>query len=207
MPFRAHENERIKHLNNMTVNNDFLQELLEKAEQTERKRAYYDMRNTEEELSQRVLIAMLPGSASPIHRHPETSETIVVLTGEATELLYDAEGHECGRNVLNPALGNYATLIPAGQWHTIIADKPCVILEAKAGQYKPVNPENVLSYRNRRYDAGLSVEEQKSELELAIRTNDIYALKMLIPKISIGEVKADQSFEQLYRTAVQMLCR
>ena len=191
----------------MTITKEILQELLEKAEQTERKRAYFDMRNTEDDLSQRVLIAMLPGSASPIHRHPETNETIVVLTGEATELLYDAEGHECARNILNPERGNYATLIPAGQWHTIIADKPCVILEAKAGQYKPVNPENVLSYRNRRYDAGLSVEEQKRELRLAIETNDIFALKMLIPKISIGEVKADSDFERCYRMAVQMICR
>lgn len=191
----------------MLIDKPFLKELLAKAEQTERKRAYYDLRNADDEESQRVLIAMLPGSASPIHRHPETSETIVVLRGEATELLYDADGHECARNILNPKQGNYATLIPAGQWHTIIADKPCVILEAKAGQYKPVNPENVLSYRNRKYDAGLSAEEQKRELKLATETNDIYAIKMLIPKISISEVKADGEFEEIYRTAVQMICR
>lgn len=191
----------------MIITKELLKELLAKAEQTERKRAYFDMRNTEEDDSQRVLIAMLPGSASPIHRHPETNETIVVLKGEATELLYDAEGNECARNILNPKQGNYATLIPAGQWHTIIADKPCVILEAKAGQYKPVNPENVLSYRNRRFDAGLTAEEQKRELELALKTNDIFALKMLIPKIAISEVKADPDFEAFYRTALQMICK
>lgn len=184
-----------------------MQELLAEAEQTERKRAYYDLRNSEDEDSQRVLIAMLPGSASPIHRHPETNETVVVLLGEATELLYDADGNECARNILNPELGNYLTHIPAGQWHTLIADKPCVILEAKAGCYKPVNPENVLSYRNRKYDAGLSVEEQKSELQFAVETNDIYALKMLIPKIAIGELKSDADFEATYRQALQMLCR
>lgn len=191
----------------MIVNKAFLKELLAQAEQTERKRAYYDLRNCEDEESQRVLIAMLPGSASPIHRHPDTSETIVVLRGEATELLYDAEGNECERNNLNPKNGNYATIIPAGQWHTIIADKPCVILEAKAGCYKPVNPENVLSYLNRKYDGSLSIEEQKQELKLAVDTNDIFALKMLIPKISISEVKADPEFESIYRCAVQMISK
>ncbi|MCQ2335094.1 MAG: WbuC family cupin fold metalloprotein [Paludibacteraceae bacterium] len=189
----------------MIIDTAFIKDLLAKAEQTPRKRAYYDLRNCEEEASQRVLIAMLPGSASPIHRHPETSETIVVLQGEATELLYDAEGNECGRNTLCPERGNFATLIPAGQWHTIIADQPCVVLESKAGCYRPVNPENVLSYTNRRFEAKMTVEALQKELELAVQTNDIFALKMLVPKIAVSDVLAHPELEPVYRQALSKL--
>lgn len=182
-----------------------IQELLAKAETMDRKRAYYDMRNSAEDESQRVLIAMLPGSASPIHRHPETSETIVVLKGEATELLYDTDGNECERTILNPAIGNYATLIPAGQWHTIIADKPTVILEAKAGCYQPVNPKNVLSYDNLKIDAEWDSHALLEAMQLAVETNDIFALKMLIPKIHIGDLKANAEYEASYRKALTML--
>lgn len=189
----------------MIVDKLFIHELLAKAGESDRKRAYFDLRNREDEDSQRVLIAMLPGSASPIHRHPETSETIVVLKGQATELLYDENGNECGRNILCPKMGNYATLIPAGQWHTIIADKPCVMLETKAGCYKPVNPENVLSYNNRRFDALLTAEALQKELELAVQTNDIFALKMLVPKIAVSDVLSHPDLAPIYRQALAML--
>ncbi len=50
--------------------------LLEQAAESPRLRMNYDLRNSADDLSQRMLNAMLLGMVLPIHRHTKTTETL-----------------------------------------------------------------------------------------------------------------------------------
>ncbi len=130
----------------MIIDEIFLNSLLEQATESERRRASYDLRTSADEQSQRMLNVLLPGTQVPIHRHRETSETVIVLSGRLTELFYDDKGVECARYDLYPAEGRFALQVPKGMWHTVIASEPCIIFEAKDGVYKPLTSDDVWNY-------------------------------------------------------------
>ena len=123
----------------MTITQDFLNELTAQAKASPRLRMNYDLRNTPEDGSQRMLNAIEPGSPVPVHRHLDTSETVVCLRGRLAEDLYDAQGERCEESIeLAPGGPNMALNIPAGRWHTVRAlESGTVILEVKDGRYIP----------------------------------------------------------------------
>lgn len=106
----------------------------------------YDLRNSAEDQSQRMLNAIEPGSVIPVHRHRTTSETVVCLRGRLVEEFYDELGRICEDAVeLFPGGENVALNVPAGQWHTVRAlESGTVILECKDGPYEPLAPEDIL---------------------------------------------------------------
>lgn len=130
----------------MIIDETLLDSLLEKATESERRRASFDLRTSEADGSQRMLNVLLPGTQVPIHRHQETSETVVVLSGRLTEVFYNENGVESARYDLCPAEGRYGLQIPKGQWHTVIVSEPCVIFESKDGAFKPLSSEDVWNY-------------------------------------------------------------
>lgn len=79
----------------------------------------YDLRNDENELSQRMLNVLLPGTKSPIHRHTETSESVVCLEGTCIERYYDNEGNETDCFTLSAGSDLIGLQIPAGQFHSL----------------------------------------------------------------------------------------
>ena len=109
-------------------------------------RMNYDLRNSEKDLSQRMLNAIEPGTVVPVHRHPKTSETIIILRGHATELFYDASGHVVEETVdLKPGGECVAINVPLGKWHTIHPlESGTVILEVKDGAYEAMREEDVI---------------------------------------------------------------
>ena len=136
-------------------NKEFLDGLLVKAAQVPRLRQNYDLRTSEGDTSQRMLNALQPGTEVPIHRHEETSETVVCLMGRLEEIIYEEvveyvkeqtsgtedvmrrkSYREAARHLLCPAEGKYGIQIPKGAWHTIRVLEPSVIFEAKDGAYK-----------------------------------------------------------------------
>ena len=128
----------------MTINKEFLDGLFEKAKESERLRMNYDLRTSEDDGSQRMLNALLPGSIVPIHRHPNSNENVLCLSGKLVEVLYEedsgnrAEGlllKESARIELDPSVGSYGCVVPAGVWHTVEVNEPAVIYEAKDGRY------------------------------------------------------------------------
>ena len=128
----------------MTINKVFLDSLFEKAKESERLRMNYDLRTSEDDGSQRMLNALFPGSIVPIHRHPNSNENVLCLSGKLVEVLYEgnssnrAEGlllKECARILLDPSAGSYGCVVPAGVWHTVEVNEPAVIYEAKDGRY------------------------------------------------------------------------
>ena len=121
----------------------FLDALWGQAEESPRLRMNYDMRNSSEDTSQRMLNALLPGTVVPIHRHETTEESVICLCGKLEEIFYEecatCEGgfKEIARYTLCPNEGKYGIQVPAGMWHSINVIEPSAIFEAKDGAYVP----------------------------------------------------------------------
>ena len=117
------------------IDKKLINDLFDKAVASERKRMNYDLRTSPNDGSQRMLNALLPGSIVPIHRHPNSNENVLLLCGKLVEVIYDAEGNETERIRLDPSVGNFGCVVPAGAWHTVEVLEPSVIYEAKDGKY------------------------------------------------------------------------
>ena len=128
----------------MIINDQLLDELLEKAKESPRLRMNMDLRNSSKDKSQRMLNVLLPGTVVPIHRHRETSETTMIIRGKLFMVFYDDLGGQTERYLLDPTIGNYGVQIPARQWHTVEVIEPSAIFEVKDGPYKPLEPEDMM---------------------------------------------------------------
>lgn len=129
----------------MTIDSSLLDDLSARALASPRLRLNLDMRNSPDDRSQRMLNALEPGTELPIHRHRHTSETCIVLRGQAEEILFDEEGNITDRILMKPDSACVGINIPAGRWHRIVALEPgTVIFEAKDGPYEPLSPKDIL---------------------------------------------------------------
>ena len=130
----------------MIINQALLDNLTEQAKASPRLRMNYDLRNSSEDQSQRMLNAIEPGSPLPIHRHRSTSETMVCLRGRLVVEYYDELERVCTEAIeLKPNGETVALSIPVGEWHTVRAlESGTVILEMKNGAYEPIGDEDIL---------------------------------------------------------------
>lgn len=130
----------------MKITQVLLDNLTEQAKNSPRLRMNYDLRNSPSDNSQRMLNAIEPGSAVPIHRHRGSSETVVCLRGRLVEEFYDELERTCTERIeLSPDGPVVALNIPIGQWHSVKALEPgTVIMEVKDGPYEPQKPEDIL---------------------------------------------------------------
>ena len=127
----------------MIINQGILDELTEKAKASPRLWMNLDLRNSSKDSSQRMLNAIEPGTVVPIHRHTETSETVVCLRGRLVEEYFDDDNliESIELSSRGPVM---ALNVPIGQWHTVRAlETGTVILECKDGPYEPQDPEDV----------------------------------------------------------------
>lgn len=125
----------------MQLTTELYQQLLEQARQNPRLRQAMDLRNSSSDKSQRMLNALIPGTQVPIHRHPTTSETAIILYGCIDEMYYDNDGNEIARYTLHVGDG---LQIPVGQFHTVEVKEPSILLEIKDGAYSPAKPEDII---------------------------------------------------------------
>lgn len=130
----------------MKITQALLDKLTEEAKASPRLRMNLDLRNDENDDSQRMLNAIEPGSPLPIHRHQKSSETVVCLRGRLVEEFYDDLERTCTERIeLSPNGPVVALNIPAGQWHTVSAlESGTVILEMKNGAYEPLSDVDIL---------------------------------------------------------------
>lgn len=131
----------------MVITQAILDDLSRRAKNSPRLRMNLDLRNSEEDCSQRMLNAIEPGSPECIHRHQHTSETVVCIRGRVVEEFYDELERICTDSiVLTPNGPNVAINIPAGQWHSIRAvESGSVVLAVKDGKYEPLTDADVLA--------------------------------------------------------------
>ena len=130
----------------MKITQALLDKLTEEAKASPRLRMNYDLRNSDADQSQRMLNAIEPGSPLPIHRHRQTSETMVCLRGRLVVEYYDELERVCTEAIeLRPNCETVALSVPIGQWHTARAlESGTVILEMKNGSYEPLSDVDIL---------------------------------------------------------------
>lgn len=116
------------------------------AKASPRLRMAFDLRNTPEDNSQRMLNALEPGTMIPIHRHQKSSETIACLRGRFVIEFYDELERICTDSIeLTPNGNVVAVNVPAGQWHSLrCIESNTVLLESKDGKYEPLGEEDIL---------------------------------------------------------------
>lgn len=129
----------------MQINQTLLDTLSAQAKSSPRLRMNLDLRNNTDDHSQRMLNALEPGTMMPIHRHCNSSETVVVLRGKVKWLYYNDKG-ELTDTILVEAGGNICGLnVPMGQWHSLeCLESGSVILECKDGVWEPMSEEDIL---------------------------------------------------------------
>ena len=145
----------------MEFDKDFLGKLFEQATMNPRLRQSFDLRTSSDDNGQRMLNALLSGTVVPIHRHEDTTESVICLCGKLDVVIYEevviyekssfdampmgmdaqdvtrkVEYREVQRIHLCPAEAKYGCQIPKGAWHTVEVIEPSVIFEAKDGAYK-----------------------------------------------------------------------
>ena len=131
----------------MRITQALLDDLTEQAKSSPRLRMNYDLRNSSDDVSQRMLNAIEPGTSLPIHRHRKTSETVVCIRGHMRELFYDEKGKLTEVIDLAPCSDCVALNIPIGQWHSVeVVESGTVILEMKDGAYEPLGNEDILEF-------------------------------------------------------------
>lgn len=147
----------------MFFNTEFLDNLSAKAKANPRLRQAYDLRTHStgsgqampEDNSQRMLNALEPGTIMPIHRHRNTSETMVMVRGKLMERFYSLTPDPSpeGEGKMIPVLtqevemragGEHPVVqIEAGQWHSLeVLESGTIIFEAKDGKYEPLGDED-----------------------------------------------------------------
>ena len=128
----------------MIIDRNLLDSLTQKAKASPRLRMNLDLRDSADDQSQRMLNAIEPGTEVPVHRHPQTSEEVVVLRGKAQEVFFDEQGNETDRWLLIPGGDVPAIHVPAGQFHTCRSlESGTVILEFKNGRYSAEGTEEL----------------------------------------------------------------
>lgn len=130
----------------MIVDSNILDTLSGQAKVNPRLRQSFDLRNSVEDKSQRMLNALEPGTVMPIHRHRNSSETMIVIKGSLKEYFYDEQGNVTGEWVCAPNSDCIGINIPAGQWHNLeCLESGTVLFESKDGAWEPLGDEDVLN--------------------------------------------------------------
>ena len=130
---------------NEKITQGLLDELTERAKNSPRLRMNLDLRNGPEDLSQRMLNALEPGTVLPIHRHHDSSETVVIVRGKIQWVFYDENGNETERVVLD-ADGNPRMLnVEKDRWHSLVClESGSVLYERKDGPYHPLEEDEIM---------------------------------------------------------------
>ena len=135
------------------LNNKLFEAIVAEAKASPRLRMNYDLRTQAmdedpdwRDSSQRMLNVMMKGTLIPIHRHTETSETVIVLRGSGDEVTYDSAGNELARVTLKAGSACAAVQVPRNVYHTFIPHEDgTTIFEAEDRPYDPVKTEEFLA--------------------------------------------------------------
>ena len=144
----------------MIIDKKLLDELSAQAKANPRLRQSYDLRNSENDNSQRMLNALEPGTVMPIHRHKKSSESIAIIRGKMIMRFYDDNGNVTDEFVMAPiSLHSLPSIlegecneptipmvqVEAGQWHSLeVLEEGTVVFEAKDGKYEPLKEEELM---------------------------------------------------------------
>lgn len=134
------------------LDNSLFNAIEREAKVSPRRRMNYDLRTQAMEhnsswrdTSQRMLNVMMKDTVIPVHRHRDTSETVIVLRGSGDEVTYDEKGVETGRVTLRYGSNCSSVQVPRNTYHTFVPHEDgTVIFEAKDRAYDSEKTEDLL---------------------------------------------------------------
>lgn len=123
-------------------------ELLAQAALSPRRRMFRNIHQSHDEPVQRLVIAMLPDSYVPVHRHSlqHQWEMFIVLAGSVDMLAFDEQGVVMFRQQLSAGQLYTGLELPPGVWHTLVCNEPCVFIEIKQGPFDPNQPRETAPF-------------------------------------------------------------
>lgn len=129
----------------MIIDKTILDELTEQAKENPRLRQSLDLRNSPEDLSQRMLNALEPGTVMPIHRHHASSETVVILRGKIRWIFYDDQGRITESTELRSDGDIRMLNVEKDRWHSLeCLESGSVLFECKDGPYRPLEEDEIM---------------------------------------------------------------
>ncbi len=129
----------------MVISQEILDELTVQAKESPRLRMAMDLRNSPEDLSQRMLNALESGTVLPIHRHHDSSETVVIVRGKIQWVFYDENGNETERVVLDADGDPRMLNVEKDRWHSLVClESGSVLYESKDGPYHPLEEDEIM---------------------------------------------------------------
>lgn len=134
------------------LNSNLFDIIEEEAKASPRHRMHYDLRTQAmdddpswKDMSQWMLNVMMKDTVIHIHRHTETSETVIVLRSSGDEVTYDENGKKIERVTLTYGSDCAAVQVPRNVYHTFIPHEDgTVIFEAKDRAYDAERTEDLL---------------------------------------------------------------
>ena len=129
----------------MLLDTTLLDQLTAQAKASPRLRMNFDLRNSPEDQSQRMLNALEPGTVMPIHRHRNSSETVVVLRGRVKWTYYNDKGEITNVFIVAPNSDLVGLSVPMGQWHSLESlESGSVILSTKDGAWEALGEKDII---------------------------------------------------------------
>jgi len=119
------------------IDRRLLDQVLERAERSPRRRMNHNLHATPEENPNRLVNAMLRGTYIVPHRHvtPPKTESFLVLRGSVVFFVFDDGGQIARRLVLEPGV-TPGVDVPPGVWHTLSPlSEQAICYETKPGPY------------------------------------------------------------------------
>lgn len=129
----------------MLLTRDIINQVSADAKKSPRLRMNYNLHESFGDQVQRMFNALEPGTELPIARHPNSSETLIMLRGKIRVLIYDDNKNVIEDVVIAPNSDNIGYHIPKGTWHTVESlESGTVCFETREGPYTPVEEKNIL---------------------------------------------------------------
>ncbi len=129
----------------MIIDNDLLDQVSAQAKASPRLRMNYNFHQSLEDKCHRMLNAVEPGTVVPIHRHHDSSETVVILRGKIQWVFYDENGNETERVVLDADGDPRMLNVEKDRWHSLVClESGSVLYESKDGPYHPLEEDEIM---------------------------------------------------------------
>lgn len=120
------------------ISEDLLNATTKKAQASPRKRVNHNFHKSYDDLVQRLLNAVEPGTYLRPHKHenPDKTEIFIILRGKVLIIEFDDDGEVRDHVILDNNAGKIGVEIPPRVWHSFIAlEGNSVLYEVKEGPF------------------------------------------------------------------------
>ncbi|MDA8083444.1 MAG: WbuC family cupin fold metalloprotein [Nitrospiraceae bacterium] len=131
------------------ISAELIREVADQAAVNPRCRQNYNFHDSPDDICQRLLNAMEPGSYIQPHRHAinPKPEMFLAVAGRLGLILFSDRGEITATHELAPSGRLLGVEIPSGLWHTVISlEKGSVFLEVKPGPYIPLSGQDFAAW-------------------------------------------------------------